>query len=181
MSVYFKKGKGWRYDFTLNGKRYHKAWFRTKAEAKRAEALRKEEMNNPPPAAAAPTDMAFLELMNLRLDYVKAYKCNSYYLEHVYLAKKLIKIWRGLNCGAITPQMVQAYMIRRRKDSACVANRDLRYLWATFNYGIKQKLITINPTQGLEFLPVERKLKYVPAKEDVAKVLLAADPDTQDI
>jgi hypothetical protein len=37
-----------------------------------------------------------------------------------------------------------------------------------------------NPTQGLEFMPVEKKIKYVPSKEDVARVLLAADPDAQD-
>ena len=37
-----------------------------------------------------------------------------------------------------------------------------------------------NPTQGLEFMPVERKIKYVPSKEDVAKVILAAEPETQD-
>jgi hypothetical protein len=28
-------------------------------------------------------------------------------------------------------------------------------------------------------MPVERKLKYVPPIEDVVKVLLAADPDSQ--
>ena len=29
-------------------------------------------------------------------------------------------------------------------------------------------------------MPVDRKLKYVPSKEDVAKVLLAAAPEAQD-
>ena len=124
--------------------------------------------------------MAFLELANRRLDYVQAYKCNSYYLEHRYLVKRLVKTWQGLNCGEITTRMVQDYLIRRGKDSAFVANRDLRYLRATFNFGIKQGLIKANPTNGLEFMPVERRLKYVPSKEDVAKVLLAADPEVQD-
>jgi integrase len=41
-------------------------------------------------------------------------------------------------------------------------------------------LIQDNPTKGLEFMPVERRQKYVPSKEDVAMLLLAADPDTQD-
>jgi integrase len=180
MSVYFNKGKGWRYDFTLKGKRHTLTWFKTKVEARQAEARKREELENPPPAVTTPTDMAFLELVNLRLDYVQAYKCKSYYLEHVYLAKKLAKMWRDLNCGDITSQMVQGYLIRRRKVSPFAANRDLRYLRATFNFGLKQRLITTNPTQGLEFMPVDRKLKYVPPKEDVAKVLLAADPGTQD-
>lgn len=33
-----------------------------------------------------------------------------------------------------------------------------------------------NPTQGLEFMPVERRIRFVPPKEDVAKVILAAEP-----
>ncbi|MFA4902820.1 MAG: tyrosine-type recombinase/integrase [Desulfobaccales bacterium] len=180
MSTYFKKGKGWRYDFTQQGTRHTEAWFKTKKEAKEAEAKKREELKNPPATVETPTDMAFLDLLNLRLDYVQAYKCKSYYLEHIYLAKKLLKNWQDLNCGDITTQMVQAYLIHRGKDSAFAANRDLRYLRAIFNFGVKQGLIIANPTKGLEFMPVERKLRYVPSKEDVARVLLAADPDSQD-
>jgi len=77
-------------------------------------------------------------------------------------------------------QMVQAYLIKRSKVSAFTANKELRYLRALFNFGIKQGLVNTNPTHGLEFMPVEKKIKYIPSKEDVAKVLLAADPDTQD-
>ena len=43
MSIYFKKGTGWRYDFILQGNRYTKAWFKTKAEARQAEAKKREE------------------------------------------------------------------------------------------------------------------------------------------
>jgi integrase len=37
-----------------------------------------------------------------------------------------------------------------------------------------------NPTTGIDYLPIEKKEKYVPPKTDVLKVILAADPDTQD-
>ena len=43
MSVYSVKGKGWRYDFTLNGARYTETWFATKKECRQAEAQRREE------------------------------------------------------------------------------------------------------------------------------------------
>jgi integrase len=180
MSAYFKKSKGWRYDFTLNGKRHSSAHFKTKAEARQAEAKKREELKNPPPAAATPTDMAFLDLVNQRLDYVKAYKSASYYSDHLGLGKRVVREWRGLNCGEITKAMVQKYLLRRARVSAFTANRELRLLRALFNFGIKFELIQKNPTQGLEFMPVERKLRYVPPKEDIAKVLLAAGPDTQD-
>ncbi|MFZ5447054.1 MAG: tyrosine-type recombinase/integrase [Thermodesulfobacteriota bacterium] len=180
MGVYFQKGKGWRYDFILKGQRYSKCWFKTKAEARQAEAKKREELKNPPPAVEIPTDMAFLDLVNLRLDYVKAYKSQKYYVDHIYTVKRFVKEWRNLSCREITMQMVQRYLIRRARVSAFTANKDLRYLRALFNFGIKQNLVKYNPTQGMEFMPVERKLKYVPPKEDVAKVLLAANPDAQD-
>jgi integrase len=121
-----------------------------------------------------------LELLNLRLDYVRAYKSQKYYVDHIYTARKLIKEWRHLQCTEITMRMVQAYLLKRAKVSAFTANKDLRYLRALFNFGVKQGLVQTNPTQGLEFMPVEKKIKYIPTKEDVAKVLLVADPDTQD-
>ena len=37
-----------------------------------------------------------------------------------------------------------------------------------------------NPTRGIDFFPVEKRVKYVPPKEDVLRVILAADPDAQD-
>jgi integrase len=71
-------------------------------------------------------------------------------------------------------------LLSRARISAFTANKELRYIRALFNFGIKYDLIQENPTKGLEFMPVERKIRHVPSKEDVAKVLLAADPDTQD-
>jgi hypothetical protein len=89
------------------------------AEARQAEARKREELKNPPPSAVeTPTDTAFLELLNRRLDYVLAYKCRSYYQEHIYLAKRLMKIWNGRNCGDITTQMVLDYLIKRGKESS---------------------------------------------------------------
>ena len=88
MSVYLVKGKGWRYDFTHKGTRYTAAWFRTKREAQKAENQRKEEISNPEPKSQNKilTDMDFLELLNLRLDHVKAYCSKSHYEDNVYMA-----------------------------------------------------------------------------------------------
>ena len=41
MSTYFKKGKGWRIDFTLHGQRHTLSWFKTKAEAKAGRGSKK--------------------------------------------------------------------------------------------------------------------------------------------
>ncbi|MDP2045960.1 MAG: tyrosine-type recombinase/integrase [Deltaproteobacteria bacterium] len=124
--------------------------------------------------------MAFLDLVNPRLDFVQACKSQKYYVDHIYTTRKLVREWRNLRSGEITLQMIQKYLIKRSEVSAFTANKELRYLRALFNFGIKQGLVKSNPTQGLEFMPVEKKIKYIPSKEDVAKVLLAADPNSQD-
>jgi integrase len=96
------------------------------------------------------------------------------------MGRRLVREWKELRASEITRAMVQEYLIKRGGVSAVTANKDLRCLRALFNFGIKQELMKTNPTQGLEFMPVEKKIKYIPSKEDVAKVLLAAEPETQD-
>ena len=187
MSVYSIKGKGWRYDFTLRGVRYTNAWFKTKKAALKAEAQKKEAILTPKFKAEAmsqaPTDMAFLDLVNQRLDFIKAYRTEHYYVDHVYIARKWIKKWGMLNCSQISSAMIQRHIIQvGKKVSAHSANKELRFLRAVFNYGKhpSRNLLEFNPTDGIEFLPIEKRVKYVPPKEDVLKVIMAADPATKD-
>ena len=179
MSAYFVKGKGWRYDFTLNNVRYTDTWFKTKTDAKQAEARKREEVKNPQPAQEEPTDMAFLDLVNQRLDHVQAYNSKSHYMSYKYMAKRWIKHWGDLMVDEITSRMIEDHLKERKEVSAYTANQDLRYLRATFNYGAKKKLSTGNPTTGIEFFPVNRRKKYVPHKNDVLKVIAAGNPEAQ--
>jgi integrase len=182
MSVYFVKGKdkGWRYDFTLEGIRHTKTWFKTKTEAKQAEAKRREELKNPKLTETTQTDMDFLILANKRLDYVKKYNSKEHFRHVLYHTRRWIKEWKDLICSEITSEMVETYILKRADVSSYTANKDLRYLRATFNYGIKRNLISDNPTNGIDFLPVKKKKGYVPPKEDVYKVISLANPDAQD-
>ena len=191
MSVFFVQGKGWRYNFYLNKNRYAKGFYVTKGEAKIAEAKRKEAIQKglPDPEEelrkavqkqqTTATGMAFLDLVNLRLDHVRAYNSHKHYLDTFYICRKCMKAWGKLMCEDIKRDMVQAYVFVRSKRSNQTANKDLRYLRALFNFGIKKDWISENPTKGIGFLPVERRLRYVPPKEDVLKVLLAAGPEEQ--
>jgi integrase len=180
MSVYSVKGRGWRYDFTLKRTRYTNAWFKTKKEALTAEAKRKEEIRRPQSPVTIQTDMDFLALVNERLDHVKAYNSESHYWDYFYNARRWISRWGNMTCKEISRDMVQKFILERSKVSACTANQDLRYLRAAFNFGKKKELIDVNPTQGIEFLPIEKKIKYVPPSQDIDKIINVADPDTQD-
>jgi len=180
MSVYLVKGKGWRYDFTLKGARYTNAWFQTKTKALQAEARRKEEIRNPAPRVEGPIDMTFLELVEKRLDHVKAYNSASHYRDTVSLARNWVKEWDGLMCSEITNDMVQNFMLKRSKVSGYTANKDLRYLRTLINFGIQKKWIMNDPTEGIVFFPVEKGLKYIPSKEDVLRVIMAAETSVQE-
>jgi hypothetical protein len=83
MSVYFVKGKGWRYEFEHKKVRYTKAWFKRKARPKQQRPKRRKEVKNPKPIQEEPIDMAFLDLVNLRLDYVKAYNSEEHYRSYL--------------------------------------------------------------------------------------------------
>ncbi len=185
MSLYFVTKKGWRYDFRLNGSRHTKSGFKTKKEAQQAEAKRKEEVLNPKAeiaAEATPTDMGFLELVNKRLDYLKAYCSERHYKDHIYYAKRWCGVWQDTNCSDISIDMLESYLGKRKKQvSAVTANKELRLLKSLFNFGMKppRNLIQNNPTLGIKFFPQEKTEKYVPSKEDVLKVIMAADESTQ--
>ena len=183
MSQYFKKGKGWRYDFILKGMRHTDTWFKTKREAKKAEAEKRKEVLNPPVVVKTPTDMEFLELVNRRLDYVQEYNSVLYYTNHIYAAKRWCKLWSKMLCSEITADMIQNFIYRQKKSvSAISANMQLTMLRAMFNFGSThpRNWISNNPTVGLAFFPFEKKVKYVPPIEDVLKVINSADPGSQD-
>ena len=183
MSVYLVKGKGWRYDFHLKGERHTEAYFKTKAQARRAEEKRKEDLGNPKKLTKikeTPTAMAFSTLLNLRLDHVKAYNSESHYREYVYLARRWVKKWGSLACLEITREMVERHFLQRSKISAYTANKEIRYLRSTFNFGIKRGYAAKNPTKDIEFLPIQKKIKYVPSPDDIDRVIEAADQETKE-
>jgi len=78
-------------------------------DARLAEANARRALQNPP-AKPQPTAMGFLELLNKRLDHVKAYNTDQHYKDNVYHSTRWAKEWGSLklhhrfwtcdNCGA---------------------------------------------------------------------------------
>ncbi len=180
MSIYFVKGKGWRYDFTLNQQRHTEAWYKTKKEAKQEEAKKREDLAKPQPISEIPTDMEFSVLVNLRLDHLKAYKSERYYRDHVYMVRRWVTRWGHLTCAQLRPQLLENFILQRSKVSPFTANLEIRCLRALFNFGKKKKLLRENPMDGIDFLPIDKRIKYVPPAEDIDKVISLAEPDIQD-
>lgn len=190
MSVYFVKEKGWRYDFTLKGKRYTDQWYQTKREATREEAKRREEILNPSQQIVTivqnqleptiETGMDFLDLVNKRLDFLKDYKSAKYFKDGLYQAKRWVKEWGTLKCNIISEEMINKYLRNRKTISHETANAEIRSLRALFNYGKRKKWITENPLDDIQFFPIEKKEKYVPSQVDIDKVISLASPEMSD-
>lgn len=181
MSVYLR-GKTWRYDFMIKGKRHTGEGFQTKADAKRAEAKHREEVETRRHLRAQ-TDMGFLEMINLRLDYLKDFSSEKYYYETKNRAGRWVKEWKNTVCGEITPEMVEAFLRKRKKVSAYTANSDLRSLRAAFNWAFKKrKYISFDPTEGLEYFPIREKAhrRHIPSPDEIEKVLAVANPEQRD-
>jgi hypothetical protein len=62
--------------------------------------------------------------------------------------------------------MVETYIMKRADVSTNTANKELRYLRAIFNYGIKRNFISHNPTDGIDFLLVEKNKRYQRMADD---------------
>jgi integrase len=182
MSQYFKKGKGWRYDFTLKGIRQTEAWFKTKKEAKKAEAEKRKEVLEriELPVMEAQTDMTFLDLINKWLDHVQVYKSNEYYRINRIMARHWVKLWGDTSCSKVLPEMIEKRLIERRKVSAYCANKELRHLRVIFNFGKKKFNLPSNPTGGIEFFPMTKRIKYVPSSDDIENALSVADPEVKE-
>lgn len=175
MSVYFVDKKGWRYDFMRKGERHTQAFFKTKREAEREEQKKKELLEKP-----ATTDMAFIDLIELRLDEVKQRLSHDHYMDTVYHARRWIKSWSGLTCSEITIELITILRDERSKISNQTANKDLRYLRSLFNWGIRKEYITDNPAIRVDTLRVEKRAVYVPSETDIDKVFKMASPEQRD-
>jgi integrase len=76
--------------------------------------------------------------------------------------------------------MVERFMLEHNKVSAFTANKEIRYLKATFNFGKKKGWIDNNPIVELSFLSMAKRTKYVPAPEGIDTLIVLADPEVQD-
>ncbi|AMK10166.1 tyrosine-type recombinase/integrase [Pseudodesulfovibrio indicus] len=181
MTVYFKAGKGYRYDFMVKGKRYTKAWFKGKQAAKTAEVKRREDVEKKQEMEAT-GDMALLDLLNLRLDYLldRAYS-ESHYKKTKLAAKRLLDYFGKVPCSAITRLKADEFLMAVVKERTPVAgNNDLKVLRAAFSWGMKrgQRFIQDNPFAGLETFPSDKpsERKKTPRVDELDRMIEAAQP-----
>jgi integrase len=158
------------YKFDLNSRTYKESGFLTKAEAENAEARARIK------AGSSPTVMEFSTIIDLRLDYLRAYCTPHHYRTNVSRLKQF-RDWGGFDIQAITPETVRTRMVALSQAmSNALANKHLVALKSVFEQAVNDGFMGRNPCRGIKFLPVERVVKYVPPSADIDKVLTLALP-----
>lgn len=117
-------------------------------------------------------------MCNERLSDLEARRTTKYKDENEKLIDNLKILWG--NKKEIERKDVKKYLNGVAKRSTWVANKELRFIRALFNFGKAEGLIDYNPTDGIQFYSVKRKIKYIPPYEVISKVLDTAKPDDKD-
>ena len=172
MSV-FKMGDSnkWYYRFQLNGKRYFRACKGAvdKKTALEYEAIVKAELmrgnlkildNSPKPLLK--------QLISLYLQYSETNKKS--YDRDVYSTKMILKYFGNVQAETITPQDIEDFKIKIKKDRGnknATVNRHLEVLSKMFNLGIANNLIEKNPMWSVKKLREDNhKVRVLSADEE---------------
>ena len=177
-----KFGFRWRYRGQYQGIQYRSpSIYATKQEALLAEKRHvleiDEELKNPK------KDMKLLDLMTFRLDQLQLKKSKKYYKENKRYFKMLLDRLGNVNVSEITRQQIDSFLNDFSRDligrgrTNHKGNACLRYLKALFFYGCRIHELQNNPCVGLEFFPIDKKLKYIPSDEDIDGVLKLCDQE----
>jgi len=171
------KRKDWIYRFQYQGKNYGGRGFKTKKEALAAREVRKKELKNQLPEV---TGMAFSEACDAYLDFAKRRFVVSTYKYKKSVYKSFYNFLGGdVPLKDITTEIVSKYLATRHSNNNYNVHR--KELSAFFSYckDVLEK-ITGNPCIKIDKLPHTIKEKVIPKESDVIKLLLAADPKTDE-
>jgi len=171
------KRKDWIYKFQYLGKNYGGRGFTTKKEAMAAREDRKKELKDQRPEV---TGMAFSEACDIYLDFAERRFVVGVYKYKKYVYKKFYHFLGGdLPLKNITTEMVSKYLATRHSNNNYNVHR--RELSAFFTYckDVLEK-ITRNPCSKIEKLPHTVEEKQIPKETDVIKLILVADPQTDE-
>ncbi len=179
MGLYQKKtkyGQRWFYRGQYQGQKYcGPAIFKTKTEAKKAEASEIDRLYNN--LTNPITDMPLKDLMDARLDEIQGKKSGAYYRDTKRYLKAALHFW-GVESmvSEITKQKVndlllhEANRLKKAKKQNYAVNALIRSLNALFNFGMRDYGLEKNPLKFASKFSIDIKLKYIPTDEQINAV-----------
>ncbi len=186
MGVYkrkLKKGIRWYFSGQFQGLKYFsKAIYETRAECLIAERekLTELEKNIDKPQ----NEMMLVDVMNARLDEMKANQSKCYYQETQRYYKMLMNHIGHIQVKKVSKAQINTLILdyskqlKKKSQTNHCANAMLRAYKALFNYAIRIYDIDMrNPCVGIKMLPVEIKLKYIPSDEEISSLRARLDDE----
>lgn len=166
----------WQYSFQYQKERYQARGFKTKKEAAAAQAARKLDLKRNP----KPKDTDYVEVAGTYLTFSKkSHTTNTYRAKK--RALKLFDEFLGDDIAIkdITPKMISEFLATRPTNNSWNAYR--KDLSAMFTYAEHTlEVIDRNPVSKVSTVPHSPEEKIVPSEQDVIKLLIAADPKTDE-
>ncbi len=171
-----KAGIKWRYRGQYKGVSYRsESIYLSKQEALFAEKKRvlevDEEIRNPK------NDIFLYDLMAERLDEIQLRQSQKYYRENKWYFKMLMEELGNTPVSEITKLQIKNLLNKFSRDltergkTQHKANGMLRCFKALFSWGIRiYEINTKNPCSGLQYFPIEIKLKYIPPDSEIEAI-----------
>lgn len=168
------RGKGWRYQFRFQGRRYSGQWFRTKAEAVAAAVERRKELlakarENPAPS---PTPSTFFQLATAYLEDAQRRFAAKTWKYKRYVYRCFLAHYGDMPLERLTTSLVEGYL--RTRHSNTNYNRHRKDLHALFNWAVKRRLMKENPCTYVSVLPEQDYRRPLPTPEELVRVFEAA-------
>jgi integrase len=177
MAIYsrqLKTGNRYFFKFDHQGKTHRSgAVYKTKTEAKRAEAQKRLEAEK----SGDHDNIMLIELMNARLDYIKETRSAEYYNQNKRYFKRFLDHVGNIPVRRVKTSMVNGFLLEMHKDykqkgfDNWKVNDCLRVIKALFYSAINLYDLDIrNPCRKIPTYRVEKKNKYIPTDEEIEAV-----------
>ncbi len=170
MPVWSETGRGWRYRFQYRGTKYQSGGFKTKSEAKAAEAEHRKSLKQP--TTPTPTGTDFKSAAYEYLDFCRRRYVDKTYKKKAYCYKCFQAAVGNLPLSEITARIITGYLAGRPANSNY--NEHRKSLCAFFQWAFKNGLVGFNPCIHVDSMPESPKRKVIPTQEEMVQILLAA-------
>ncbi|MBX7047130.1 MAG: site-specific integrase [Ignavibacteria bacterium] len=180
-----KAGIRWWYKFDFKGKTYNSdCIYLSKNEAKRAEADKLKELDQPKEIIEEKPILNLLDAINDRLDYVQNKRTLNYYNDNKRYYSELLNALGNIPVTSIKRKMINEFLFeeakkaKKAKQDNYAVNYKLNLFTALFNYAIEEHELDIrNPCAGISLFSVKKKLKYIPSDDEVNEVKSICDDE----
>ncbi len=180
-----KRGNRWWFKFSYQNKIYFsQAIYLTKIEAKRAEYHKYEEISSLARNPSQKPILGLLEAINERLDYIKIKKSKAYYRENKRYYSNLYKQFGNRQIQEISKNEINNFLLQMSKrlqlhsKGNYAVNAALRIYKALFQMIIKNHNLEMkNPCFGIDFYPIEKRIKYIPSDLEIKAVKKICDAE----